>query len=106
MCVPEPTPFCSAACDCLSLIPSSSHQVTLSRYPELSYGTHDRCHGDTCHLLSMTPATIFSSPLSALLSHGHARAWGKPRKQYQARSCAFFFDLVRTTASKRSWRYD
>src|ERR1700723_3813151 len=64
--------FCSGACDCPSLIPPSSHRARLSGYPELSYGTHDRCHGDTCHLSSLTTATVFPAPFGAFFSYGNA----------------------------------
>src|ERR1700678_431359 len=73
MCVTQTAAFRSDAWDCPSLMTSSSHQTRLSRYPELSYRTHDRCHGDSCHLSSMTAATVFLWPSSAFFFYGQAR---------------------------------
>src|ERR1700722_16097119 len=65
--VPEAAAFCSGACDCPSLIASSSYTQTGPGTPQLSDRTHDNCHGDTRHLSSMTTATVFPSPVRRIL---------------------------------------
>src|SRR5271154_4225518 len=62
-----PPHACTSSTTHLKAMPYIIPPDKRSWYPKLSYGTHDTCHSDSCHLSSMTAATVFRLAVQRIL---------------------------------------